>query len=38
MGDDLARLFLLLIVGALFVNLSRGTARQWLHNKFVGGR
>lgn len=36
-GDDLARLALLLIAGAAFVNLSRGTFRAWLHTKFIGG-
>jgi hypothetical protein len=36
MGEDLARLILLLIFGAWFVNLSRGTARAWLRSKFIG--
>ena len=36
MGDDLARLVLLLIAGAAFVNLSRGTLRTWLRAKFTG--
>jgi hypothetical protein len=35
-GDDLARLLLLLLAGAAFVNISRGTFRRWLHAKFVG--
>jgi hypothetical protein len=34
--EALARLALLLIAAALFVNVVRGTARQWLRAKFVG--
>lgn len=37
LGDDLARLALLLIASAAFVNLSRGTFRTWLRAKFIGG-
>jgi hypothetical protein len=36
-GDDLARLILLLLAGAALVNISRGTFRKWLQAKFVGG-
>ena len=35
-GDDLSRLVLLLIAGAAFVNISRGTFRTWLRAKFIG--
>jgi hypothetical protein len=35
-GDDLARLALLLILAAAFVNVTRGTFRAWLRSKFVG--
>lgn len=35
-GDDLARLALLLIFGAAFVNITRGTFRAWLRAKFLG--
>lgn len=35
-GEDLARLILLLIAGAVLVNIARGSFRLWLHNKFVG--
>lgn len=34
--EDLARLALLLLFAALFVNLMRGTSRRWLRAKFVG--
>jgi hypothetical protein len=34
--DDLARLVLLLLAGAFFVQLTRGTARRWLRAKFIG--
>jgi hypothetical protein len=34
--EALARLLLLLVVAALFVNVMRGTARKWLRAKFVG--
>lgn len=34
--EDLAKLFLLLLAGAFFVQLTRGTARQWLRAKFIG--
>jgi hypothetical protein len=36
MGEDLARLLLLLIAAAAFVNITRGTFRSWLNAKFVG--
>jgi len=36
-GDDFSRLVLLLIAGAAFVNITRGTFRAWLHNKAIGG-
>lgn len=36
MGEDLARLLLLLVAGAAFVNLSRGTLGTWLRSKFIG--
>jgi hypothetical protein len=36
MGEELARLVLLAIVGAYFVNLSRGTGGVWLRSKFFG--
>jgi len=35
-GEDLARLVLLLLVAAAFVNITRGTFRAWLQAKFVG--
>jgi hypothetical protein len=35
-GDELASLILLLILGAAFVNVSRGTLSQWLRAKFIG--
>jgi hypothetical protein len=35
-GDDLARLALLLIFGAAFVNITRGSLRKWLRAKFIG--
>ncbi len=34
--EAFARLLLLLFVAALFVNVSRGTARRWLKVKFTG--
>jgi hypothetical protein len=34
--ESFARLLLLLFLGALFVNLVRGTARHWLRAKFIG--
>jgi hypothetical protein len=36
MGEDLARLAWLLILGAAFVNITRGSFRAWLSAKFVG--
>jgi hypothetical protein len=33
---DLARLLLLLLAGAFFVQLMRGTGRAWLSAKFLG--
>jgi hypothetical protein len=35
-GEDVARLALLLIFGAAFVNISRGTFRKWWRAKFIG--
>jgi hypothetical protein len=35
-GNDVARLVLALLAAAAFVNVTRGTFRQWLHAKFVG--
>jgi hypothetical protein len=35
-GDDLARLVLYVIAGAVLVNLSRGTLSTWLRAKFIG--
>jgi hypothetical protein len=35
-GDELARLLLLLLAAALFVQVTRGTTRRWLRMKFVG--
>jgi hypothetical protein len=34
--DDFARLLLLLLAAALFVQLTRGTTRAWLRAKFLG--
>ncbi len=34
--DDVARLILLLIATAAFVNLTRGTFGAWLRAKFLG--
>jgi hypothetical protein len=34
--DQLARLLLLIVFAAVFVNVTRGTLRQWLRAKFVG--
>lgn len=34
--DELARLLLLVVFAAVFVNIVRGTLRQWLRAKFVG--
>ncbi len=36
MGETLARLLLLLVFAAFFVNLARGRARAWLRAKFMG--
>jgi hypothetical protein len=36
MGEDVARLALLLLFAAAFVNLTRGTLRNWLRAKFIG--
>ena len=35
-ADQLARLLLLLVFAAFFVNVVRGTGRQWLRAKFIG--
>jgi hypothetical protein len=34
--ESLSRLILLALVGAFFVNLTRGTATAWLRAKFLG--
>lgn len=34
--DAFARILLLLIVAAVFVNVMRGTTRQWLRVKLTG--
>jgi hypothetical protein len=34
--DGLARLILLLLAVAAFVQITRGTFRQWLHVKLTG--
>jgi len=34
--ESLSRLLLLLLFGAVFVNATRGTLRQWLNAKFLG--
>lgn len=36
MGEDLARLVLLVLAAAAFVNVTRGTLRDWLRAKFIG--
>lgn len=36
MGEDLARLLLLVIFGAFFVAVIRGKERAWLRAKFLG--
>jgi hypothetical protein len=34
--DEFARLLLLLLAAAVFVQLTRGTLRVWLRAKFLG--
>jgi hypothetical protein len=34
--EPFARFLLLLVFAAVFVNIARGTLRQWLRAKFVG--
>lgn len=36
MGEDLSRLILLLLFAAAFVNITRGSFRDWLGAKFIG--
>lgn len=36
MSGSIARIVLLVLILAFLVNLARGTARQWLHAKFIG--
>ncbi len=36
MVDELARLLLLVLFAAMFVNVARGSFRRWLHAKFIG--
>jgi hypothetical protein len=34
--NDLARILLVIVAAAVFVNVARGTLRQWLRAKLVG--
>jgi hypothetical protein len=34
--NELSRLLLLVVFAAAFVNITRGTFRQWLRAKFIG--
>lgn len=36
MGEEFARLILLALATALFVQVTRGTTRRWLRMKFTG--
>lgn len=35
--ESFARIILLLLAVALFLNVANGTWRQWLRAKFIGG-